>query len=235
MATADLKMTAVPVTSKYGPRKGYTVPHKGVDTANGAAYPHSTFGDGEVIHAGWGTGANAERGLYVQVRHAPGIETSYHSLSSIAVAKGDTVKRGDIVGNAGTTAQRATGRHVHNALWLGGVHVDPLVYLAPGKVVTVTYGSAQPSTARPALVLVDGVWGDQSQMALQRRLGVTVDGIWGDVSEKALQRFLGVADDGVFGPVSIKALQRHLGTTVDGVWGPVTTRRLQERLNAGSF
>lgn len=142
MATAVLKFTTVPVTSKYGPRPRFSVPHKGADTANGSKYPHSVFGDGVVTFAGRRPRGHPdyERGIHVIVNHAPGIDTSYHSLSRVNVKAGDRVKMGDIIGWAGTSAVGANGDHVHNGLWLNGNHVDPLKYLVPGKPVTVSTG-----------------------------------------------------------------------------------------------
>lgn len=112
--------------------------------------------------------------------------------------------------------------------------------LGVGGGTPVTSAPAAPTG--PALqvpviggITIDGVFGDQSQKALQRVLGVTVDGIWGNQSENALQRFLGVKVDGIFGSVSIKALQRHLGVTVDGDWGTQTTKALQTALGNGTF
>lgn len=154
MSTAKLKFTSVGVTSKYGPRilklTGKPNFHEGADTATGIEYPHSSFGDGVVVHAGRGTApGQPERGIFVQVQHAIGIETSYHSLDRVNVHKGQQIKMGDIIGWAGKSAWGATGNHVHNGLWLGGKHVDPLAYLTPGKVVTVSYGAPASSGSTP--------------------------------------------------------------------------------------
>lgn len=153
MSSAQLKFTTVGVTSFYGWRvlkaSGLKNLHKGVDTANGSKYPHSVFGDGVVKFAGsrkYGH-PDYERGLHVIVEHAPGIETSYHSLSNLAVVTGQPVKMGDIIGYAGRSAVGASGDHVHNGLWLNGAHVDPLKYLTPGVVVTVTNGGSLSSVA----------------------------------------------------------------------------------------
>lgn len=219
MATAKLRMTAVPVTSKYGPRKGYTVPHKGVDTANGAAYEHSTFGDGVVTHAGRGTGDEAERGIWVGVEHAPGIATSYHSLGKLKVKEGDRVKLGDIVGTAGKSAPTAKGGpHVHSALWLGGKHVDPLKYLTPGKVVTVSYGAtpapAAPASGNPTIRkgsrgAAVGKWQRYLKNNYPLYAGkITVDESFGDQTDRLTREW-----------------QRRAGVVVDGVVGPQSWRR----------
>lgn len=142
MSTAQLKQTSVGVSSPYGWRvlkkTGQRNLHKGTDFPFGKSTGVSAFGSGTVVFAGRGTGANAERGLYVQIKHADGIETSYHSLSKITVKVGQHVNMGDIIGYGGMTAQGASGNHVHVGLWLNGSHVNLENYLTPGKVVTVS-------------------------------------------------------------------------------------------------
>jgi peptidoglycan hydrolase-like protein with peptidoglycan-binding domain len=129
----------------------------------------------------------------------------------------------------------------------GNVHGDPgtlnigrLLELA-GGAATVSNPIPAPTPAAPAPaaeptgLTVDGLWGNQTDLALQRVLGVTADGIVGPVTRKALQRALGVTADGIWGPVTRKALQARLGVTRDGIWGPVTIKALQTRLNTGAL
>lgn len=142
MATARLRMTSVPVSSRYGDRvlkkTGKRNFHKGVDTANGTKYEHSAFGDGVVV-ASPQVKKHPEFGWYIRILHDSGIETSHHSLDGPAHFKvGATVSMGDIVGLAGRSALAASGKHVHNGLWLDGKHVDPLRFLTAGKTVTVS-------------------------------------------------------------------------------------------------
>ena len=146
MPSARLRMTSVRVTSAYGWRtlktSGVRNHHNGVDTANGTAYEHSAFGDGVVVESPQVT-KHRVFGWYIRIRHATGIETSHHSLDGPALFKvGDTVRMGDIIGRAGMSALAASGKHVHNGLWLNGKHVDPLAHLTAGTVVTVTIGTA---------------------------------------------------------------------------------------------
>lgn len=154
MSTAQLKQTTLPVSSPYGWRilkkTGKRNLHKGTDFPFGTSVGVSAFGSGRVVAAGRGTGANAERGLYVQIVHAPGIETSYHSLSRINVRVGQQVNMGDIIGYGGTSAMGATGAHCHVGLWLNGSHVDLEKYLTPGQIVTVSNtGSVSGGGATP--------------------------------------------------------------------------------------
>lgn len=151
MSTANLRQTTVPITSHYGWRvlNGRDNLHKGTDHAFSKNTGVSAYGAGKVIFAGrapyYQPGTkfvhpNYERGLYVQITHAPGIETSYHSLSKLGpdIYVGKQVEMGDIIGYGGRTAVGATGDHCHVGLWLNGSHVDSERYLTPGKIVTVS-------------------------------------------------------------------------------------------------
>lgn len=151
MASAQLRMTAMPVTSIYGRRilkkTGRHNFHKGVDTSNGTKYPHSAFGDGVVVESPQKS-RHREFGWYIRIRHATGIETSHHSLDGPALFKvGADVEMGDVVGRAGASALAATGKHIHNGLWLAGKHVDPLKFLTPGKAVKVSLNESVPARA----------------------------------------------------------------------------------------
>lgn len=156
MPQLQVKATSVGITSRYGWRvlkvSGLRNFHKGYDTANGENYPHSAFADGIVTHSPQ-TKKDPEKGWYIQYGIPGVIEISQHSLEAPAYFKvGQRVHMGDIIGRAGKSALGASGRHVHNALWLGGVHVDPLTILRPGQAVTVSYGGnsiAAPVPAKP--------------------------------------------------------------------------------------
>lgn len=54
-------------------------------------------------------------------------QTGYAHLSAYAVADGQIVQRGDLVGYVGATGQ-ATGPHLHYHVWEHGVNVNPLAY-----------------------------------------------------------------------------------------------------------
>ena len=59
-------------------------------------------------------------------------------------------------------------------------------------------------------VEVDGILGQGTVKALQRKCGVSADGLWGKATSKAVQKMVGVKADGLFGPNSVKALQRWI-------------------------
>lgn len=142
MSTAKLRQTTLPVTSKYGPRKlsGRDNFHKGTDFPFGKKTPISAFGAGRVKFAGRRPKGHPdyERGIHAIIEHAPGIDTSYHSLNALEVSTGDTVAMGETIGYGGRTAVGATGDHCHVGLWLNGQHVNLENYLTPGKIVTIS-------------------------------------------------------------------------------------------------
>ncbi|MDR1851385.1 MAG: M23 family metallopeptidase, partial [Propionibacteriaceae bacterium] len=54
--------------------------------------------------------------------------SQYMHMSSFAVKKGDTVSRGQWIGNVGSTGT-STECHLHLSLWADGVNVDPMKYV----------------------------------------------------------------------------------------------------------
>jgi murein DD-endopeptidase MepM/ murein hydrolase activator NlpD len=63
----------------------------------------------------------------VIIYHSNGITTRYGHLSRISVEAGQRIKRGDQIGNAGSTG-RSTGPHVHYEIRENDQTVDPLRY-----------------------------------------------------------------------------------------------------------
>lgn len=85
--------------------------YNGVDYGAPAGTPIYAAADGEVIvakNSGW----NGGYGLYVVVKHANGTQTLYAHNSRNAVAVGDSVSAGQVVGYVGSTG-RSTGNHLH--------------------------------------------------------------------------------------------------------------------------
>ena len=54
---------------------------------------------------------------------------------------------------------------------------------------------------------IDGILGQGTVKALQKKAGCTADGQWGKGTSKAVQKMIGAKVDGDFGPASVKALQ----------------------------
>jgi murein DD-endopeptidase MepM/ murein hydrolase activator NlpD len=67
-------------------------------------------------------------GRLVAVDHGLGVYTLYMHLDSVAVADGEAVTRGQVLGAVGATG-RATGPHLHFATVIGAARVDPAALL----------------------------------------------------------------------------------------------------------
>jgi hypothetical protein len=67
-------------------------------------------------------------GYHVIIAHDDGSQTLYAHLSDIWVSQGEYVGQGQTIGLLGSTGY-STGPHLHFALYIGGVAVDPLAYL----------------------------------------------------------------------------------------------------------
>jgi murein DD-endopeptidase MepM/ murein hydrolase activator NlpD len=68
-------------------------------------------------------------GRIVYVNHGDGLITAYLHMSRVLVAEGDTVERGQVIGNVGQSG-RVTGPHLHWAVRHGERLVDGLSLLA---------------------------------------------------------------------------------------------------------
>jgi murein DD-endopeptidase MepM/ murein hydrolase activator NlpD len=66
------------------------------------------------------------------IDHGYGLKTRYAHLSGFAVAAGDQVERGRVIGYVGTTG-RTTGPHLHYELLVNGQLTDPLRLMGPRK------------------------------------------------------------------------------------------------------
>ena len=90
--------------------------HIGVEASN----------DGKVVYA-------APLGIYgncIVVDHGYGLQTIYGHLSQINVHEGDMVKQGEVMGLSGMTGM-AGGDHIHFAMQLDGVQIDPKEWWDP--------------------------------------------------------------------------------------------------------
>lgn len=100
--------------------------HRGLDIANKAQPPVLAADSGRVTVAGWpDSGGYGNR---VMIDHGNGLTTLYAHMSSISVSVGQTVNRGDVIGNVGSTG-RSTGPHLHFEIRRGGELLDPLQFL----------------------------------------------------------------------------------------------------------
>jgi murein DD-endopeptidase MepM/ murein hydrolase activator NlpD len=90
--------------------------HVGVEASN----------DGKAVYA-------APLGIYgncIVLDHGYGLQTIYGHLSRIDVHEGDTVKQGQVIGLSGQTGM-AGGDHIHFAMQLDGVQINPKEWWDP--------------------------------------------------------------------------------------------------------
>jgi len=128
-ATPSVWPVAGWLSSYYGTRKDpFTNDkdfHPGLDISADYGQPVVATGDATVSAAG----PNGAYGNMVMLDHGFGIVTKYGHLSRIAVADGQQVKRGDVIGYVGSTG-RSTGSHLHYEIWMNGRLTNPMTLLA---------------------------------------------------------------------------------------------------------
>lgn len=116
------------ISSRFGQRTdpftGKLEHHDGMDFAGRAGSDVIAVASGVVTWAGdrWGYGR------LVEVNHGNGYVTRYGHNREIAVEVGDTVKKGDMIAQMGSTG-RSTGPHVHFEVLHNGRRVDPKKYI----------------------------------------------------------------------------------------------------------
>jgi len=100
--------------------------HLGLDLASTAHAPVPAPNSGRVAAAGWMT----LYGNAVVIDHGYGLMSVCGHLSSIDVAEGERVERGQIIGSSGATGL-AGGDHLHLEIFVHGMSVDPIQWLDP--------------------------------------------------------------------------------------------------------
>ncbi len=99
--------------------------HMALDIANNAMPAVLAADTGTVIFAGciqWGYGC------HIIVDHGNGYQSLYGHLSALHVTAGQTVHKGQQMGNMGSTG-RSTGTHLHFEIRSGGTLLNPLNFL----------------------------------------------------------------------------------------------------------
>jgi len=116
------------VTSEFGwrtsPFGGDREFHKAIDIATRFGKPIQAPADGIVAEAVF----QHDVGQMIRIDHGHGISTFYGHLSKAVVRVGATVRKGDRIGYVGNSG-RSTGSHLHYAVMLNGVPVNPRKYL----------------------------------------------------------------------------------------------------------
>jgi len=112
--------------------------HDGVDISTSPGTPVHAAGEGTVIYSGRLRGY----GNVVIVQHDEHYVTVYGHNSYNSVSEGEAVKRGQVIGEVGSTG-RATGPNLHFEVRRDNVAGDPLQYLpAPGGAFSIAGGGS---------------------------------------------------------------------------------------------
>ena len=117
------------LSSSYGNRRdpftGSRDFHPGLDISAVAGERVLAPANGMVITSA----RNGNYGNFIEIEHGFGITTRYGHLSRFAVAAGQQVRRGDVIGYVGSTG-RSTSPHLHYEIWMNGRLTNPMKLLA---------------------------------------------------------------------------------------------------------
>lgn len=111
------------LSSGFGYRWGSL--HDGLDLAAPANSQIVAADGGTVIQAGWKAGGY---GYCVFIDHGNGVVTKYYHMNAVAVAVGQQVSQGQLIGYVGNTGY-SFGNHCHFTITINGTAVNPAPYL----------------------------------------------------------------------------------------------------------
>ncbi|HLK63554.1 MAG TPA: M23 family metallopeptidase [Bryobacteraceae bacterium] len=113
-----------PFGQRTDPFSGEGAFHAGVDISAPTGTTVHVTADGIVIFADFMSGY----GRLVKVLHGKGVSTYYAHLSRSYVHPGQELRRGEVVGEVGTTG-RVTAPHLHYEVRVNGTPLNPYPYL----------------------------------------------------------------------------------------------------------
>ncbi|WP_240310824.1 M23 family metallopeptidase [Altererythrobacter sp. ZODW24] len=121
------------ISGRFGSQRIYAgVPgsyHSGIDIATGrSGTPYVAPADG-VVTLATPTPFSLE-GYLLIIDHGQGLNSAFLHNSKIVVKQGDEVKKGQYIGNIGSTGS-ATGPHLHWSLKWRDKRLDPLLFTGP--------------------------------------------------------------------------------------------------------
>ncbi len=115
----------------FNPRRYHPIlhriqPHNGVDLPCVRGTLIYATGDA-VVDKAYPQGYNGGFGRQVILDHGFGYKTRYAHLDKVLVERGDTIRRGQVIGHAGNTG-RSTSTHLHYEVLYKGRPVNPINY-----------------------------------------------------------------------------------------------------------
>ncbi|MEQ8352844.1 MAG: M23 family metallopeptidase [Leptospiraceae bacterium] len=119
--TSRLKISYKYVNGKKVEVGRRVVMHNGVDLRGRPGTPIYAIADGQVVLAR----SMHFEGNFTVIDHGLGVFSGYMHQSNLRVQVGQYVRAGERIGDVGNTGY-STGPHLHLALWIRGIPVDPL-------------------------------------------------------------------------------------------------------------
>ncbi len=115
----------------FNPRRFHPIlkrirPHNGVDFGSDRGTPIYATGDA-VVEKVNRSGFNGGYGRQVILNHGFGYKTRYAHMQDVSVNRGDTIRRGQVIGTVGNTG-RSTSPHLHYEVIYKGRPVNPINY-----------------------------------------------------------------------------------------------------------
>lgn len=186
----------------------------GVDYVVPVGTPLVAIADGTVARiSNTVTGAG---GRVVLLDFPSGHKADYLHLSRVDVAKGDSVKKGQVIGLSGGSGlgkELGYGPHLHLSFRHGGTfltgtgNIDYEAFIgATPKAPAKAKAAAKTESARP--VIKRGARGEHVAY-LQGKLNLITDGSFGPLTHREVLRFQGangLKSDGIVGPMTWKAI-----------------------------
>ena len=109
------------VTSEFDPLRK----HFGIDIVAARDEVIKSVQDGTVIFSGW----TVETGYVIAIQHPGNVISIYKHNSVLFKKEGNIVQAGETIAIIGETGELSTGPHLHFALWINGIPVNPKDYI----------------------------------------------------------------------------------------------------------
>ena len=108
--------------------------HEGIDISLPHGAPLYSTGDGVVV----AVKRTATYGLVIDIAHTDRVVSRYAHLSKALVVEGERVKRGTVIGKAGSSGH-STGPHLHYEVLVDGKPKDPEKYFALAEKISAVF------------------------------------------------------------------------------------------------
>ena len=118
------------ISSDFFDRVNRRSQHCAIDIAGPGIYGASIVAAGDGVIIGASSQDRGGYGKYVFIDHGNGKSTRYGHMSTVNVAVGQRVSRGQVIGHVGNTGF-STGPHLHFEVRNNGVRENPLSYVSP--------------------------------------------------------------------------------------------------------